>query len=359
MNDSTHYVVPKETYFKIFVWLLDEVISDLGSEAIETAVKEQELSMYQVPQVEVLSRDTVTLKAVVPLMPVVTLGDYQSIRVERPEAKVDESRIDALLAELQSDHAEVIPVDRGAAMGDQLGADVQGIAGDETIADEDGITFTLSEEAVRDFPPGFAGQIVGMTAGETRTFRLAYPADFPREEMAGREAEFTVAIHAVKERRLPPLDDELARTVGDFESLADLKAQLREGLQARAEAQAEEKLHELVLDELVNRSQIEFPPIMVEQEIDQMIGEREAVLRRNRLTLEQWLRSQDRTLDGIRDEWRPLARHRLTRSLALGELVRQEHIELQPGEAESAETDESRLLAEKAIKRLVEIATAS
>jgi trigger factor len=339
--------------------LLDQAIGDLGAEAVTTAIKEQGLTPIATPQVDVVSRDPVTFKAVVPLTPTVTLGDYRSIRLDPPEVVVDEAQVDALLAGLQAENAPIIPVERGAMLGDQLVADVTGTLNRRTIAQETNTTFILSEEAVRELPPGFADRLVGMTAGETRTFRLTYPADFPKAELAGGEAEFTVTIHAVKERRLPPIDDELARTVGDFESLEALKTRLRENLRTQAEARALANLRQAALTELINRSVVEFPPIMVEQEIDQMIEEQREDLRQGRLTLEQWLSGQNKTLDEFRADLWSAARRRLTGGLVLRELALQEHIELAPGEAEAAGTTEARLLTEKVFTRLLEIATSS
>jgi trigger factor len=339
--------------------LLDQAIGDLGAEAVTTAIKEQGLTPIATPQVDVVSRDPVTFKAVVPLTPTVTLGDYRSIRLDPPEVVVDEAQVDALLAGLQAENAPIIPVERGAMLGDQLVADVTGTLNRRTIAQETNTTFILSEEAVRELPPGFADRLVGMTAGETRTFRLTYPADFPKAELAGGEAEFTVTIHAVKERRLPPIDDELARTVGDFESLEALKTRLRENLRTQAEARALANLRQAALTELINRSVVEFPPIMVEQEIDQMIEEQRENLRQGRLTLEQWLSGQNKTLDEFRADLWSAARRRLTGGLVLRELALQEHIELAPGEAEAAGTTEARLLTEKVFTRLLEIATSS
>jgi trigger factor len=339
--------------------LLDQAIGDLGAEAVTTAIKEQGLTPIATPQVDVVSRDPVTFKAVVPLTPTVTLGDYRSIRLDPPEVVVDEAQVDALLAGLQAENAPIIPVERGAMLGDQLVADVTGTLNRRTIAQETNTTFILSEEAVRELPPGFADRLVGMTAGETRTFRLTYPADFPKAELAGGEAEFTVTIHAVKERRLPPIDDELARTVGDFESLEALKTRLRENLRTQAEARALANLRQAALTELINRSVVEFPPIMVEQEIDQMIEEQRENLRQGRLTLEQWLSGQNKTLDEFRADLWSAARRRLTGGLVLRELALQEHIELAPGEAEAAGTTEAQLLTEKVFTRLLEIVTSS
>jgi trigger factor len=238
-------------------------------------------------------------------------------------------------------------------------ADVEGSVEGRSVAHQMGVTFILSDEAVREFPTGFANQMIGMTAGETRTCRLAYPADYPEAELAGQEGEFNITIHAVKEQHLPPINDELARTFGDFESLENLKARLRENLQARAEARAQTELQEAAVTELIQRSVIEFPPIMVEQELDRMIEEQREKLGQRQLTLEQWLRSQHKTMEDLRNEWQPHARERLTRGLALGELVDQEAIELAPGEAEAAGMTESQFLALKAVGRLLEIATSS
>lgn len=336
--------------------LREEALDHLGHELYEQALKDVGLEPIAPGKIEVVEQEPLTFQATVPLAPLVELGDYHSIRIPPEEVQVAEAQVDEILQNIQADNAEVVPVEQPAAVGDQLVADIHVTTDGQTIGDQQDITFILNPNAVRNMPPGFLDQVIGMRAGESREFDLAYPADHPNSDLAGKTAHCQITVHEVKERQLPPLDDELAKTVGDFESLEALRQHIREDLRARAQREADERYKEAVLQAVIDRSTVQFPPILIERELDQMLEEQDQALKARGLNLERALNLEHKTREQLRNELREVAERRVKRSLILGEIVKRENIEVTPQETEQANLSAGHLLAQKAINRLVSIA---
>jgi trigger factor len=251
----------------------------------------------------------------------------------------------------------------------------------EEIFNVDELRLLLNAES--GFPaPGFHEAIVGMEAGEERTFTLPLSDEFPREELRGQEAEFTVTVAEVYDSTLPDLDDDLARTVGSFDSIEELEEHIKEQIRQNAQREADEEYAAQVLEAILEQAKVEYPPMMLEKTLDDMAKEFEdAVKREQHLSLEDYLRFRDKTMDQLREEMEPGAAIRLKRALVLGEIVNQEslavgteeinaHIETVSaswgvradevrtslGSEAGQRTVRSQLLANKAVQRLVAIA---
>lgn len=336
--------------------LFDQALEQLGPKIYDEALAAEGIQAYAPGHIQVEQRDPLIMKATVPLPPVVELGDYRSIRRTPTPVVVSEEMVDQALADLQRENVEVVPVERPAALGDELLADVRGTLGGEVVSDQSGVTFTLSDEALPRVPPGFSAHLVGASAGETRTFTLTYPQDHEDERLAGQAVTFEVTVHAVKERQLPALDDEFAQTLG-VETLGALRAQVRSQLEARLQREANASLHDELLAELIALSKVEFPPVLLESEVNRMIENRRGQLRGAGLTLEKYLEIQGQTLEDFKEGLRPSAREFLVRSLVLTKLIEKENIQVEPGEAEREGMPAEQLLARKALDRLVELAT--
>ncbi|MGD1993161.1 MAG: hypothetical protein PVI59_08215, partial [Anaerolineae bacterium] len=178
--------------------------------------------------------------------------------------------------------------------------------------------------------PGFYEALVGMRAGEERTFRLDMPEDHPAEE-----AEFVVQLESLAVRALAELDDDLARTVGDYDTLDELEQEIEDHLLERKEAEAEEAYVDAVLQALVEQAQIEYPPVAVEDELDNMVQNLEQRVQRElRMSLDDYLKAVDKTEEEIRSDLRPQAVQSLERALALGQLVELEDLSVGDGEIE-------------------------
>ena len=285
---------------------------------------------YDRPTLTIARHEPLELKIRVALEPSVELGDYCAMKVEpEPEARVTPEQEEQLLAQVREQHGTWVPVERAAAIGDQVTIDLKGTADGETVFDETGTALTLEETLS---PPGFAAAVAGMQPGETREFSLTYPEGAPQEGLAGKTVTFVVTLRELKERHLPTLDDEFARSLGDYQNLDDLRTRLRERLQAQLDTEGRGRLAIRALDQLVEQSKIEYPNLAVEREIDELVRQRENRLRQQGFTLESYLRAAHKSAIQLRDELRPEAERDLRRSLVLHALVKAERIQVSPDE---------------------------
>ena len=359
-----------------------ELVNHLAEDLYREALEQEGITPYAPGTLENVEFEPLALEFVVPLMPEVDLGDYRSYRREFSQPEVPEEEVEKALEGIREQNAVLNPLERASAEGDLLEAHLVGQTSDGTVfLDEEEARVLLKPEA-GDPIPGLVDALVGLEAGEEQTFTLTLPEDFEIEELRGDEAEFTVTVGKVYERILPDLDDDLARTVGKYDSFAELEEDVRERLRERQRAEAESEYAEQVLEDVIDQAEVSYPPVTLEEALDDAIENYEAqVERREHMMLKDYLRIQGKTMDDLREELRPDVEASLKRSLVLGEIVDQGDIEISEEEldiqiAESAEQygDQSeavraalsrpeaqrdfrnRMLANKAVQRLVAIA---
>ena len=316
--------------------LFNEFLEPLGEEVYRQALEESKIEPYAIASLDVDSLEPLTYKFVVPLEPAVDLGDYRSLRLEEPSAEVDEADVDARLKEYQEQYADWGEVDRPAQYGDMLTMDVKSVlldesgAGDEAtvVLDETDWDVTLDQENPLE-PAGFDEQLLGMRPGEEKEFVLSWPAD-SRSIYAGKQARFNVHVKAIQANTVPELDDAFAQMVGpDFATLEDLKNNIRTTLQERRKSQAENEYLEKALDALVAQSKLEYPPVVVEDQLDVMVSEFERQLRQFGIeSLDSYLQQVGQTREQYRDSLREQAELIARRNLVISELYRQEGIEV-------------------------------
>jgi len=359
-----------------------EAADMLAEEVYREALEQEGIEPYAPGVLDEIVLRPITFRLTVPLQPLIDLGDYRSYRLKPPKVEVSREELQQAFEGIREQNAVLEPVDRPAALGDVVVIDLVGqTAEGVTFLKGDGIRVLLDAKST-DPAPGFAEAVEGMETGEERTFTLTLPADFPREELQGQEAEFTVRLVEAYERILPRLDDDLARTVGNFDSFEELQEHVRKQLQQAAQEKADKEYAEQVLETVIEQAQVEYPPVMLKEALDEVVQDVERAVRREaRLSLEDYLRIQGKSMEELREELRPQAAARLKRALVLGEVARLEGLEISEEEVgahieevsapwgvradevrSSLNSDEgrravhSRLLAQKAIQRLVAIA---
>lgn len=358
-----------------------EAAEALIEEAYDEALKEKEIEPYAPASLDELELDPIAFTFTVPLSPTVDLGDYRDYRLKYKQAKVSKKQVQEALEDIRLQNAILELVERPVEMGDGAVVGLLATAGEEELIKGDQIHVMV--EAGNPYPaPGFSEAIVGMAAGDERTFTLALPDDFPREDLQGQEAEFSVKMMEVYDQTIPELDDDLARTVGSFDSLKELEKQIKEQLRQAAQQETDQEYAEQVLEGILKDSQIEYPPVSLKREMDDTVREFEQMVKRDaKLSLDDYLRLRDKTIEELQEELRPSAEMRLRRALLLGEVAQLEEIDVDEEEIHarieamsaqwgvrsedvrnSLSSDSgrralrSRLQASKAIQRLVAIA---
>jgi trigger factor len=314
--------------------LLDEALNTLVPEAYASAIKEQEIEAIAQPSIEITQTDPLVFKAIVPLRPTVELGDFRSIRVTPEPATVTEDDTNAVIEQLRHQQATWEPVERTAQSGDMVILDIESSIDGEPFFNREDAQFKLAPEAV--FPaPGFSGQLVGAAVDEEREFQIELTEDYPREELRGKTASFKVKVKEIKREILPELTDEFAKAVNqEYQDLDALREQVAANLKQGAEEKARADLEEKVIKAVAEVTKVDFPPILVESEIDRMINQQ---LQRWQMTdkLEEYLRIINKTDEELRDELRPLATERVTNSLILGEVAEKEKVEASDTEVDT------------------------
>ena len=324
--------------------LRQQMLEDYGQELYEKALEEIEYEPYEMGELQDVEWDPFRMTVLLPIGPEADLGDYRAVRVDfEPEPVTDED-VDRQLEDLRRENGQWVPVERPAEFEDQVVLDFEAKAGDTLIMSQEGHETVLEDG--RTIPmPGFHEEIVGMAPGETKTFTLTVPEGDLEEDLAGQEATVSATLQTVREEDLPPLDDELALMVGDYDSLDDLRASIREELESTAQSQAETEYLDRVLEAMIEAAvKIEYPPQAVDRETELTLNQMERNLAAQGMQLDTFLNMIGKTRESYKQEVRPSAEDRLQKRLVLNEVARREGLEADPEELEAQ------------IERLVEMA---
>lgn len=313
-------------------YLLEEALETLGQDVYKEALEQSNLEPFAPGALEeVVSDEPLVLRYTVPLSPEVDLGEYRDIRVDYEEPEVDDEALEEVLEELRQGQALIEPADRAAEMGDVVVLDIHGELHDSKdeegdLLDEANISLLLDEDT--DWPfPGISTSLVGAEAEQELTLEHQFPEDYTNESMQGRSAQFQVQVHEVKSRHVPEWSDDLARNLGDFDDLLALRLKVRENLTEEANRRADSQYADAVIDTLVEGSQVSFPPMLLEHELEDMLTDFSRQLRGQNLSMEDYLKIEGKSEEDLRAELMPRAADRLTRGLVLNEVVELEGIE--------------------------------
>ena len=208
--------------------LMADALETLLPQMTSRAIEEQELDVVATPRVQVIQDDPLTIEATVPVRPDVQLGDYYDIRLEQEPVNVTAEDVDSRLSLFQRESGAWEPVERPVEMEDMVTIDVTGDVDGEPEVDETGVDYVLMEGSPNPLP-GFPEELVGIAIGESREFALPFPDDYFDSEKVGKECRFSVTVVEVKERKVPELDDEFARSLGmETNSMEELREKIEE-----------------------------------------------------------------------------------------------------------------------------------
>ena len=318
--------------------LLQEALDFMVPETLDKILTDEDVSAFGEPSIEVTELEPVSFTATVPLEPTIDLGDYLSLRVESEPIEIGEEQVDDVISRLQEEQAVWEPVERAVQYGDRLNLDVSGEIDGEIVVDDHDIEYVPNEENVLPFP-GFASNLLGLSEDDEHEFAVTIPEDYPREQYAGQEVQFKVSVLSVKEKNIPEVDDEFAKSVGEgFDDVEGLRSSVRESLTNQAEAAARNELQQKSLEALCEAAVVNASPILYERELEAMQADRERMLRQQGLDLPTYLRFMGKSTEEFLEEMRPSAERRLVGGLVLRKLAEAEEIEVTDEDIQS-ETD--------------------
>ncbi len=335
--------------------LVEDAVEHLLPEVYDRAIQEQEVDAIAQPQVEVLQIDPLSFKATVPVQPTIELDDYHQVKFEQETVVVTEEEEAEALEKIRYMQAPWTPMERPAKSGDLLAIDVEGTVEGEVVINEKEGWYQLSPDLPNALP-GFAEQLEGAEKGEERVFTLTLPAE--QGESGGKECSFKVLVNEIKEKKLAEMDDDFAKSLGQgLETLDSVKEKIAADLRSRKEMEAKNNLEEKAIKALVDLARTEFPDIMVQNEIDHLISERERHFG-DRHGLEDYLNSLKKTQEEFRNELRPMAERIVLRSLVLQRFAELEGIEVSAADIDAEVENMMQYASDEGVRRLFDSSSA-
>ena len=312
--------------------LLGEALDHLIPRLYKQAIEDQGLEPIAGPEIEIIQTEPVVFKAIVSLKPEVKLGDYNSIRLEpEPVTKIAKKEVTAAVEEIRERQGAWVPVERPVELGDLVTMDIEANVEGKPWLNHKGVMYEVDKDS-RSPALGFASHLQGAEKNKEKPFSLTIPDDHQIEEMRGKEGTFKVTITEVKEKQLPELDDEFAQSAG-YDNLEDMKKKVAADLRAKAESMSRLELGRKALDALVESSQVNYPPILEDEEITGLL--RDEAQRFGFIELADYLKKANKTEEELKQELRPIAKKRLTQGLVLGKLAEEEGIEISSTEVDN------------------------
>ncbi len=275
-----------------------------------------------------------TVTVTVTVAPEVVVKDYKGVQVEKVLKQINEEDVDKELETLRNRNARLVAVDRKAQDGDTVSLDYSGFVGEEQFegGTAENQTLVLGSGT---FIPGFEEQLIGSGAGDQTDVRVTFPEDYHAENLAGKEAIFKCKIHDVKERELPEVDDEFAKDVSEFDTIAEFKGDIRAKLEKQALEASEFETKNAVMEKVYAANDIDVPKVMIEDQADQMLQEFSQQLSYQGMNLEMYCQYLQKTEDDIRKELMPDAEKRVKSRLIIEAVADAEDIQATPEDIDS------------------------
>ena len=322
----------------------EEAINIAFPEAYEAAAEQEKLQIVGYPTVEMVgevTKDGFTFKATTPVYPEVTLGEYKGLKAEKPEVKVLAADVDERLKALADRNTRLVSVDRAAKSGDTAVIDFEGFLDGKPFDGGKGENHNL-ELGSGSFVPGFEDQVIGMKAGEEKDIDITFPENYT-PELAGKPVVFHVKVNEVKEKQVPAIDDEFAKDVSEFDTLKDLKADIKKKLTAERTESAQRAFEDVLMAKVAEGIEADIPEEMVELQAERMMEQFKQQLASQGIPFDQYLKMTNTAEADFRKQAQGPAADQVKMDLAVEAIIKAEGLEASDEDVES----EMKSVAEK------------
>ncbi len=306
----------------------EDAVNALYPKAYEDAIIESGLEPVDAPEIEITSVDKTgfNFKAVVTVKPEVEIKDYKGINVTKKVKAVTDEDVDAEVQRLRERNGRIVSVeDRAAQEGDNTLIDFEGFIDGVAFEGGKGESYPLTLGS-NQFIPGFEDQIVGHNVGDEFDVNVTFPEDYQAENLAGKPAVFKVKVNAIKTRELPELDDDFAKDASEFDTVAELKEDLKKKIAERYEAQAQDEVENAMIDVLVENLTAEIPECMYERRIDDFMRDFEYRLQSQGMNMDLYLQYTGMDRNSMRETFRAQSERQVKLRLALEKIAELENI---------------------------------
>ena len=273
--------------------------------------------------------------AEVAVKPEVTLGKYMGVTVTKIDTSVSDEEVDEALEKERNNNARTINVtDRPVAQGDTAVIDFEGFVDGVAFEGGKGENHSL-EIGSHTFIDTFEDQLVGKNVGDEVDVNVTFPEQYQAADLAGKPATFKVKINEIKAKELPELDDEFAKDVSEFDTLAEYKESLKKDLEKKKQDEAKRTKEDEAIQKIIDKSKMEIPEAMIDTQCETMIEEFAQRIAQSGLSMDQYLQFSGLTVDGLKEQVRPEALTRIQSSLVLEQIAKEENIEVSDADVDA------------------------
>lgn len=310
--------------------LYDDAVNFVIDESYPKALKENDIKPVDYPKVDIVEigegKDLV-YTAEVTTYPEVELGEYKGLDVKKPTYEVNDEEVEKQLASMQEKNARVTTKEEGTVEDKNIAViDFKGYIDGNAFEGGEGKDFSL-EIGSGSFIDNFEEQLKGLAVGDTKEVNVTFPENYGSEELNGKPAKFDVTVKEIKVKEVPALDDEFAKEVSEFETLAELKEDIKKNLQKAEDQKAENEFEEDIITAIIENTKLDLPQVMVEKEIDQMMNDLENRLKYQGLTLDQYMEFTGNTPEKMRDFMKENAERKVKADIIIDAIAKAENIE--------------------------------
>ena len=313
--------------------LLQEAFDLIAPKAFSDALDDQKIDPVTRPNIDIVTLEegkNLIFKATVTPRPEVKLGDYKGLKVEKAAAEVSDEDVEKQLKNFQDRQGKMVEAPEGAAVenGDFTTLEFEGFVDGEAFEGGKGQDYPL-QIGSGSFIPGFEEQLVGAKVGEEKEVNVKFPEEYHSAELAGKDAMFKCTVRSIKHKELPEIDDELAKKVSTFQTLDELKADIRKNLLENAEKKAENDQKTAVIEQATENITVDIPAVMIDNRVTSMIQEMAMRLEQQGMKLEQYLQYAGTDIAKIREDYRETAEKNVKTDLMLEEVAKAEDIKVE------------------------------
>ena len=317
---------------------MEDAVNSLVPQEYTKALGECDLEIVSQPEINVTQMEpgkALIFTADVAVKPEVTLGDYKGVEVPKSEIAVTDEEVDAEVKKEQDKNARTVAVeDRAAANGDITTIDFEGFVDGVAFDGGKGTDYALTLGSGT-FIPGFEDQLVGANAGDHVEVKVTFPEEYQAKELAGKEAVFQCDVKKIETKEVPELDDEFAKDVSEFDTLAEYKEDVKKKLTEKKEKEARTAKENAAVDKAIENAQMDIPELMTKTECRQMMDDFSRRMQQQGLSMEQYFQFTGQSMDKMMEDMKPQALKRIQTRLVLEKVAEAENI--QPSEEEITE----------------------
>ena len=317
---------------------MEDAVNSLVPQEYTKALGECDLEIVSQPEINVTQMEpgkALIFTADVAVKPEVTLGDYKGVEVPKSEIAVTDEEVDAEVKKEQDKNARTVAVeDRAAANGDITTIDFEGFVDGVAFEGGKGTDYALTLGSGT-FIPGFEDQLVGANTGDHVEVKVTFPEEYQAKELAGKEAVFQCDVKKIETKEVPELDDEFAKDVSEFDTLAEYKEDVKKKLTEKKEKEARTAKENAAVDKAIENAQMDIPELMTKTECRQMMDDFSRRMQQQGLSMEQYFQFTGQSMDKMMEDMKPQALKRIQTRLVLEKVAEAENI--QPSEEEITE----------------------